>query len=259
MTLNLRALGVRAILLDIEGTTTPVTFVYDVLFPYARARLLTYLDQHRDSDRVGDVTRRLVDEWARDHARGDEWARDHARGESPPEWREATVDERLHSAADYAAWLMQRDRKSPGLKLLQGFIWEEGYRAGDLHGEVFDDVPAALARWHAAGLTLAIYSSGSVLAQRLLFGATAHGDLTPLFSGFFDTSVGAKTERASYARIAAELRQRPEAILFISDVVAELAAARAAGCQVALSMRPGNAEQPADPAPIVRNFDEIQP
>jgi 2,3-diketo-5-methylthio-1-phosphopentane phosphatase len=128
-----------------------------------------------------------------------------------------------------------------------------------LHGEVFDDVPPALERWHAAGLVLAIYSSGSALAQRLLFGATSHGDLTKMFSGFFDTAVGAKAQRESYARLAVELRQAPNAILFVSDVVAELAAARAAGCQVALCIRPGNAEQPPDPAPIVRSFDEILP
>ena len=141
----------------------------------------------------------------------------------------------------YLTWLMDRDRKSPGLKELQGQIWEAGYQAGVLHGQVFPDVPAAIRRWRALGLAVAIYSSGSVLAQRRLFESTREGDLTPLFSGFFDTAVGAKVSAGSYTTIAARLNCAPRQVLFISDVTAELRAARDAGMQVLLSIRLGTA------------------
>lgn len=139
---------------------------------------------------------------------------------------------------------MDRDRKSQGLKLLQGLIWERGYRDGALHGDVYDDVPDAMRRWHCEGVTIAIYSSGSELAQRLLFGSTAHGDLTPFITAFFDTRVGVKTSPESYRAIAKQLRLAERDIVFISDVTSELRAAQAAGLQVLLSIRPGNAPQP---------------
>jgi enolase-phosphatase E1 len=160
--------------------------------------------------------------------------------------------------ARYVEWLMDRDRKSPGLKSLQGQIWETGYRTGRLRGEVFDDVPAAFARWTRGGIRLAIYSSGSVLAQRLLFESTNAGDLTPFVSAFFDTAVGAKASADSYRRISKEIQDAPERILFLSDVARELEAARAAACRVALCVRPGNrAEQISADIPVVRSFDEV--
>jgi enolase-phosphatase E1 len=247
MTIHLAVSGIRAVLLDIEGTTTPIAFVHEVLFPYARARLAEYLVSQADSPAVADVLRRLAAEHAESVARG----------ERPPpllqqhaaRWRDSTVD--------YAKWLMDRDRKSPGLKLLQGLIWERGYQAGELRGQVFADVPAAIRRWRDARLRVAIYSSGSELAQRRLFESTEHGNLAPLLSGFFDTAVGTKTSTASYARIAASLETEPATILFVSDVTAELDAATAAGLRVALSVRPGNAPQPANPYDVARSFDEI--
>jgi len=154
---------------------------------------------------------------------------------------------------------MDRDRKSPGLKLMQGLIWEDGYRAGQLRGHVFEDVPGAIRRWHDAGFAVAIYSSGSELAQRRLFESTDHGDLTPLLAGFFDTRVGAKIESASYVEIARRLHCEPRAVLFVSDVVAELTAANHAGMQTLLSRRPGNPPQPADAdLPSIASFDEIR-
>lgn len=197
--IGLAARGIRAVLLDIEGTTTPISFVHDVLFPYARARI------------------------------GAEW----------------------HAAMD-------RDDKSGELKRLQGLIWERGYRAGELHGEVFPDVAPAIRRWRDAGLRVAIYSSGSELAQRLLFGSTPDGDLTALLDGFFDTTVGPKKTAASYAAIARRLGCAPREILFVSDVTAELAAAAEAGCQVVLTLRPGNAPQPErDRYESVNSFSEL--
>jgi 2,3-diketo-5-methylthio-1-phosphopentane phosphatase len=248
MSIHLVASGVRAVLLDIEGTTTPISFVHEVLFPYARARLAEYLADQRDSRDVGEVLRRLAEEHADSCARGEQ-------PPPPPQPHHATAW--LDSAVAYAGWLMDRDRKSPGLKLLQGLIWERGYQAGELRGDVFADVPEALRRWRQAGLRIAIYSSGSELAQRRLFESTGHGNLLPLLSGFFDTAVGAKTSADSYRKIAAALDLDPAAILFVSDVTAELDAARAAGLRVALSVRPGNAPQPPNTYDVVGRFDDL--
>jgi enolase-phosphatase E1 len=218
-----------AVLLDIEGTTTPITFVHQILFPYARLRLRAFTSTHGSDPAVVEAVARLRHEHAADVAAGAE----------PPVWSGADVD----GLVRYLEWLMDRDRKSPSLKALQGLIWEEGYSRGDLRGLVFDDVPGALRRWHAAGRKIAIYSSGSVLAQRRLFQTTAVGDLTTIIDGFFDTSVGAKVDRGSYERIAAALQVAADRILFVSDVTAELRAARQAGFQVRLATRPGNAPQ----------------
>ena len=153
---------------------------------------------------------------------------------------------------------MDRDRKSPALKELQGHIWERGYQEGRLRGQVYPDVPAAIRRWRDAGLVVAIYSSGSELAQRRLFESTEHGDLTPVLSAFFDTRVGPKMESESYTRIAERLGLRPNEILFISDVTKELAAARGAGLAAILSVRPGNPVQPdSDQYEQVQTFEGI--
>ena len=143
-------------------------------------------------------------------------------------------------------WLMDRDRKSPGLKLLQGMIWDEGYRSGELKGEVFPDVPPALGRWRDAGIHVAIYSSGSVAAQLLLFRHSNYGDLTHLISGYFDTRTGPKTAKTSYESIASAMGCEPREVMFFSDAVRELDPAREAGCHTRLVMREGNA--PVDDA-----------
>ncbi len=248
MTVRLGERGIRAVLLDIEGTTTPIAFVHEVLFAFARTHLRAYLDAQRDSADVAEVRHRLAAEHATDVARG----------EAPPPWSDATLDDAIRSIVTYASWLMDRDRKSPGLKLLQGHIWEEAYRAGALCGEVYDDVPGAMRRWRDAGVVVAIYSSGSVLAQRRLFESTPHGDLMPLIDRLFDTAVGAKVEAASYESIARALGLGPREILFVSDVTAELVAARNAGMAVVLSVRQGNPLQPgAGEFEVVRTFDEI--
>jgi enolase-phosphatase E1 len=244
----IRDRGVRAVLLDIEGTTTPIAFVYEVLFPFARAHVSEYLRDNQDSSEVREVAALLSAEHAGDVNRG----------EGPPAWHDGPEGDALASLAAYALSLMDRDRKSPGLKLLQGYIWERGYRNGVLRGEVFPDVPPAMRRWHDAGLDLAIYSSGSVLAQRLLFQSTTDGDLTTLLCAFFDTAAGPKTSRESYARIVRGLGQPPGDVLFVSDVTSELAAARAAGLHTLLSIRPGNPPQPDAAAfEAIGTFDEI--
>ena len=245
MTIRLADRGIRVVLLDIEGTTTPIAFVHEVLFPFARTHLAEFLRAHPDDAEVDEVLQLL----AREHAG------DIARGEAPP----AAGFHSSEAIAPYVTWLMDRDRKSPGLKLLQGQIWEEGYQAGRLRGQVYPDVPPAIRRWRDDGLRVAIYSSGSELAQRRLFESTEHGDLTPLLSGFFDTGVGAKVASESYARIAAALEVAPAAILFVSDVTRELAAARTAGLQVVLSERPGNsAQEDAGSFELVKSFEELR-
>jgi enolase-phosphatase E1 len=244
VTFGLREHGIAAVLLDIEGTTTPIAYVHDVLFPYARARLNAYLRAHTAEDELRDVLATLRVEWQEDARTKQE----------PPPWALADIP----AAARYLEWLMDRDRKSPALKRLQGDIWAEGYRDGTLKGEVFADVPPALKRWRAAGLYVAIYSSGSVPAQQMLFGTTASGDLTAFLAGFFDTAVGPKVAADSYRRIASAIGREPARILFLSDAPAELEAAGAAGCQTLLAVRPGNAPANAVPDRTIHSFDELE-
>jgi len=245
VTIDTNVPRVRAVLLDIEGTTTPVSFVYDVLFPYARRHLVDYVAARAGSPELERTVAMLSDEWMGDRSRGD--AADLVKPSSDD----------AASVACYLTWLMDRDRKSPALKRVQGQIWESGYRSGVLRGQVYDDVPPALSRWAESGMTIAIYSSGSVLAQRLLFGNSELGDLTPFIDQYFDTAVGAKGSAESYAQIARVLALVPNAILFISDVDAELAAAKTAGMQVLMCARPGNAAHSSAVAATVRSFDEI--
>ncbi len=208
----------RGILLDIEGTTTPIAFVYNVLFPFARQRMADYLTHGS----VADLTL--------------EYDADVRSGNNPPAWS--------GGPEGYVSWLMDQDRKSTALKRIQGEIWFEGYKAGELHGEVFPEVPDVLRKWHEDGIDVRIFSSGSVLAQRLLFSSTEHGDLTKYLRGYFDTTTGPKTEPESYSRIADAFGLPDGGILFISDVTTELDAATKAGMQTALCIRPGNHPQP---------------
>lgn len=238
----------RAIVLDIEGTTTPVAFVYDTLFPYARQQLRPFLQAHRDSPGCESVLARLRQEHDEDAKTGT----------GVPAWNDRTVASRDESVVQYVTWLMDRDRKSTALKDLQGRIWEEGYAAGRLVGEVFDDVAPALRRWQEQGISAGIFSSGSVLAQKLLFRHSSAGDLTPFLRWHFDTSVGAKTDADSYRRIAATLDMPSSSILFVSDNEKELDAARAAGLRTVLSHRPGNSPPRAGHGhPVVHTFDEL--
>jgi enolase-phosphatase E1 len=221
----------KAILLDIEGTTTPITFVYDVLFPFAREHAHEHLD--------GEAQRALKVEYDADLAKG----------LKPPLWSSGAIY--------YVHWLMDQDRKSTALKSLQGKIWQEGYRRGHLQGAVFPDVPPSLERWHKSGIDVRIYSSGSILAQQLIFSTTPYGDLTRFLNGYFDTSTGPKAEPSSYTTIAGSFGMPASDILFISDVVRELDAASAAGLQSLLSVRPGNHPQPSNAYPSVNSFADV--
>ena len=188
---------IRAVLTDIEGTTSSIAFVTDTLFPYARTRLGDWIAAHPQ--------------------------------EAAPILKDVPGD----AVETLTRWI-DEDRKETALKTLQGLIWAEGYADGMLKGHVYPDAADALRRWHAAGLKLYVYSSGSVTAQKLIFGHSNAGDLTPLFSGYFDTTTGPKKEAGSYRRIADEIGLPPEDILFLSDSVPELEAARAAGLATCL-------------------------
>jgi enolase-phosphatase E1 len=220
-----------AILTDIEGTTSSLSFVKDTLFPYARRHLGAYVREHAAEPEVAaclDECRQIMGEPDADVAR---------------------------IVAQLERWI-DVDRKVTPLKTLQGLVWEHGYRAGHFTGHIYEDALAALRDWHARGIPLYVYSSGSVYAQKLLFGHTAAGDLTPLFSGYYDTRIGAKVESESYRRIAADIGLPAERILFLSDIPRELDAARDAGMQTCQLVR-DEAATPAEAHRQARDFTEI--
>jgi enolase-phosphatase E1 len=226
----------KAILLDIEGTTTPIDFVHEVLFPYSRERIAGYVAMH--FDRLHPEIEQLVDESSHD-----------GKYTVPVDPLEPG------SVSAYLEYLIDHDRKSTPLKSIQGKIWKEGYEAGELTSIVYDDVPPAFERWARDGRTVAIYSSGSELAQRLLFRHTDHGDLAAHISAHFDTTVGAKRDPESYAAIAGELGLEPADVLFISDIAEELDAASASGMRTLHRVLGGEVEKTRHR--VIRSFDEV--
>lgn len=202
---------IKAILTDIEGTTTSLSFVHEVLFPYARENLAGFIRQHRNDAEVRELLDRLLDQQQRYLNEG-----------------------QIIDLLDY--W-MQEDRKETVLKSLQALMWRAGYENGDFTGHVYEDAARNLRAWHEAGMELAVFSSGSVAAQKLLFSHSDLGDLTLLFSHYFDTTTGAKREAGAYKKIAAIMGHAPAEILFLSDVLEELNAARAAGMQTTQLLR----------------------
>jgi len=224
---------IRAILTDIEGTTSSISFVKDVLFPYARERLPAYIVTHAD--------RPDVQHWL----------------------HEAAKEAQLVAASEQEiielliGWI-DSDRKSTALKALQGMIWADGYEASEFSAHIYEDAARRLREWHALGIPLFVYSSGSVQAQKLLFAHTEAGDLATVFAGYFDTETGAKRDPASYARIADATGIEPQAILFLSDITEELDAARAAGLQTTLLARAPGTCPPAPAHRCVNSFDMIQ-
>ncbi len=212
---------IKAILLDIEGTTTSIDFVHKTLFPFAKARIAGFVQENFDSLKFE------LTQLAAEHADDSDSAADF-RIDSP------------NSVADYLRFLIDRDRKSTPLKSIQGMIWEKGYESGGLVSDVFPDVPPAFKRWKDAGKSIAIYSSGSVLAQRLIFKYSDQGDLTQFIDKYFDTNTGPKREADSYRKIAAEMGLDTNEMIFVSDISAELDAAQTAGMQAALTIREEN-------------------
>lgn len=246
------------ILLDIEGTTTPIAFVTQTLFPYARAHLRSYLDRHGSSAQYLALIAAFRREHAADEQAGEPVLPWPAPGAEPGrETGPERGNDARHAVQAYAEWLMDRDRKSPALKELQGYIWEEGYQNGELVGQVYEDVPRAFARWRREKVRLGIFSSGAVLAQRWLFRSSSAGDLSSFLHWYFDTHTGSKQDPESYRRIAAEVGELPPDILFVSDVVGELNAARDAGLGTVMTVRPGNLPQPPHDHRVVSSFAEI--
>jgi enolase-phosphatase E1 len=238
--------GIKLYLLDVEGTTSPISLVYEQLFPYARKHLSQFLRDNLDEPEVRADLALLAEEYETE-----------TDPEAPELEAEFASPVNIEEAVVYLNWLMDRDRKSTALKSIQGRIWKSGFLAGELTGTMFPDVPAALRRWNLTA-KVAIYSSGSVEAQQLLFRYSSSGDLTPLISAYFDTRVGPKTSPGSYRAIASTMEIAPEELLFVSDVLRELDPAREAGCLTRLSVREGNAAT-ADPQKheAITSFSQI--
>ncbi len=223
---------IRAIVTDIEGTTSSIDFVRDVLFPYARKRLPAFVETHGDKPEV------------------QHWLHEAAKEAGLIEASRQEIIELL------LRWI-DEDRKSTALKALQGMIWKDGYVAGDYRAHMYPEVAAKLRAWRADGLRLYVYSSGSVPAQQLFFGYSEAGDLTPLLAGYFDTETGPKREAESYRRIAAAIDEQPGHILFLSDIVEELDAAKGAGFHTGWLIRDAR-HTPAEPRhPVFHDFDAV--
>ncbi|XP_052482358.1 probable bifunctional methylthioribulose-1-phosphate dehydratase/enolase-phosphatase E1 isoform X3 [Gossypium raimondii] len=228
----------RCVVLDIEGTTTPISFVTDVLFPYARDNVGRHLSATYDSAETQDDIKLLRSQVEDDLKQG-------VLGAVPIPSEDAGKEKVIASLVANVEAMIKADRKITALKQLQGHIWRTGFENNELEGVVFDDVPEALEKWHALGIKVYIYSSGSRLAQRLIFGNTNYGDLRKYLSGFFDTAVGYKRETRSYVEITESLGvDKPSDILFVTDVYQEATAAKAAGLEVVISIRSGNGPLP---------------
>lgn len=222
---------IRVILTDIEGTTSSISFVHDELFPYASEHLLEFVREHHHTTRAVTEQLAIVAE-------------------------KSGVDIKdVDGLVDVLQNWIAEDRKEGSLKALQGMIWEQGYRSGELKGHIYPDAADYLQRWHDRGLRLFVYSSGSVKAQKLIFGHSNEGDFTPFFSGYFDTTVGGKKEVQSYLNILAELGVEPKTVLFLSDVEAELKAAEQAGVKTAWLVREG--ALPETDRFVARDFSEV--
>lgn len=224
---------IKAIVTDIEGTTSSISFVKDVLFPYAREHLPEFVRQHGQEESI----KHLLDEVRREVAQ--------------PQLNEEGV------IAQLIAWI-DEDKKITPLKSLQGLIWLEGYRQGAFTGHIYADAVERLQLWHAQGFALYIYSSGSVQAQKLLFGHSDAGDLNPLFTGYFDTHIGGKKESQSYQAICEQIGVNANEIVFLSDIPEELDAAAEAGLKTYWLVRDHASVNPQATHPQVRNFSEIQ-
>ncbi|WP_372987613.1 acireductone synthase [Marinobacter sp.] len=222
---------IRVILTDIEGTTSSISFVHDVLFPFAAEHLPGFVTENRNEPAVAEQLDAVA-------AKSDVDRQD------------------VEGLVEVLQQWIREDRKETSLKALQGMVWEQGYQKGELKGHIYPDAADYLQRWHDRGLRLFIYSSGSVKAQKLIFGFTTEGDFTPFFSGYFDTRIGGKKDADSYRNILKELGVEPGTVLFLSDVEAELEAAEAAGMKTAWLVREG--ELPDTGRFVARDFSEVE-
>lgn len=242
----IKNVSVKGILLDIEGTTSSIDFVYDVMFPYARKNFASYLKANFSSDGVQSALPALAADLKFDSVDA-----------MFAQCDDGSEDGRIDFVHRKLIELMDDDVKSTGLKKLQGLVWESGFHSGEMVAHLYDDVAPAIEAWKAAGIDVRIYSSGSIYAQKLFFGHSVAGDLLTQFSGHYDTTIGHKRESESYRKIAADWIE-PSQILFISDVAEELDAAKAAGMQTMLSLRPGNKPVSNEDAYVaIESFDRV--
>lgn len=222
---------IRVVLTDIEGTTSSISFVHDVLFPYASEHLPGFIRaRYQDNPAVAGQLDAVAE-------------------------KSGVARDDVDGLIEVLQGWIREDRKETALKALQGMVWEQGYQQGELKGHIYADAAEYLQRWHDRGLRLFVYSSGSVKAQKLIFGFTTEGDFTPFFSGYFDTGIGGKKEADSYRNILSELGVEAGTVLFLSDVEAELEAAEQAGMQTAWLVREG--DLPETGRFVARDFAEV--
>uniref|UniRef100_A0A8C8E3B0 Enolase-phosphatase E1 n=1 Tax=Oryzias sinensis TaxID=183150 RepID=A0A8C8E3B0_9TELE len=245
-----------ALLLDIEGTTTPITFVKDILFPYIREHLEDYLSTHWEEDECKEDVHLLKKQIEEDMKQN---------RACPVHVVDQTVhtdeEKAIKKVVEDVLWQMAADRKSTALKQLQGHMWRAAYASGRIKGEIYPDVVPSIKKWRERGLKVYIYSSGSVEAQKLLFRYSVEGDVLELFDGHFDTTIGAKVEAKSYERIAEKIGCQPEEITFLTDVAREAKAAEEAGFNVLVVVRPGNLELTDEESAhynLITSFSQLQ-
>ncbi|MEL7499290.1 MAG: acireductone synthase [Planctomycetota bacterium] len=234
---------VRGVLLDIEGTTSSIRFVYDVMFPFVRSHLDAFLKEHWETESCQACLPLIAVDVQED----------------PDQWLVGLdLEQQQRKVAESVVGMMDNDIKATGLKQLQGLIWKSGFQSGEMVAHLYDDVAPAIQQWRATDKDVRIYSSGSIGAQKLFFGHTVAGDLLSKLGGHYDTTTGPKRESESYRKIADDFDCPAEQILFVSDVLAELDAARDAKMQTALSVRPGNepVPEPHDHR-VIKSFDEL--
>lgn len=234
------------LLLDIEGTITPIDFVRNTLFPFARCHVRAFVEQNHDEPSVQEDLEHLKIQCLTDIANG----------LTPPRWQGASHD--IAAIETYVHWLMDQDRKVAPLKSLQGKVWKFGYESGVLRGRVFEDVLPALQRLQYQKKPIYLFSSGSVLAQQLLITHSERGDLSQYISGYFDTNTGSKGEPQSYETIAATIGVKSSNVLFISDAIIELDAATTIGMQVLMARRFGNVEQGESSYLRIESFHSLE-
>ncbi|KAG0039472.1 Enolase-phosphatase E1 [Podila clonocystis] len=245
----------EAVVSDIEGTTTPIVFVKENLFPYVTIKLPEFLKRNWATEEMKTAIEALRVQAAKDIADG--------LAEATPiavESAEISADKVQQDVIACIGWQMKADRKIGALKAFQGYMWKEGYANGDLKGEIYPDVVPSFEQWKAEGKKLYIYSSGSIPAQKLLFGFSQSGDLLHYFAGHYDTTIGQKIEAESYTKIAKDIGLEPSKILFLSDNIHEIVAAKKAGLQAVVTDRPGNAPLTADERAaniVVQSFLDI--
>jgi enolase-phosphatase E1 len=237
---------VQCVLLDIEGTVSDVRFVYDVMFPYAKGNMHSYLLAHWDSESTQAVIRQVATDAS---TNADDWL--------GTDWKSNTTA--LEIVSSHLQNLMASDSKATGLKMLQGFVWRSGFESGAIRAELFVDVLPALENWKASGLDLRIYSSGSVLAQKLFFAHTTQGDVGRLLTSYYDTTTGKKQEAESYRRIAIDIGVPANKVVFLSDVAEELIASNEAGMRSVGVVRPSNKPLPSTYfGPRVTTLSDLQ-